>query len=66
MLPSVGCLDEARLRRGRSDSKLIAHVPDDVTMIMNGSSRILPGRAETLPYPISECTLIILAGRCLT
>lgn len=49
MLPGGGCLDEARPRRGRSDSKLIAHVPDDVTVIMNGSRRVLPG--WTMPPP---------------
>lgn len=51
VLPGVGCLDEAMPRRGRSDSKLIAHVPDDVTVIMNGSRRVLPGRAMQRPFP---------------
>ena len=51
VFPGVGCLDEARPRRGRSDSKLIAHVPDDVMVIMNGSRRVLPGRAMKLMFP---------------
>lgn len=46
VLPEPGGHDEARPTEGRSDSKLIAHVPDDVMAIMNGSERVLPGGAR--------------------
>lgn len=53
VLPGPGGHDEARSTEGRSDSKLIAHVPDDVMAIMNGSERVLPGGARQQRAPLT-------------